>query len=375
MPYIGKIAIRNSNYLECNHAGPDLKCSYQSYYIGKELKMIINFSRSSQMLKFESFLTIAVTIIATDFFVAAFPGMAAAQIANDSASVYKFVEVYQRTFNTHDPAALSKFFTEDADFVMGNLPEIQGRQAIENWWRNYWRSKFNKQEPERRGTFNLHSLRFLSADVALANIESTTGGRDSLGAELQTRKARGTWLLHRQNGNWLISAIRGMPTEKDSVELIRSLQASEFLKPQIRAFVSAYEEAFNTHDPAAISAFYTNDADIVVRNSPLILGQSAILKWWRDYFAQQRPQSLDRNRWFESMRTILIIDQIRMITPDVALINITATAAARQVDTEPPPIRYARATWVIVREESKWLISSLRVLPSEQDRVIRRSGR
>ncbi len=295
-----------------------------------------------------------------------------AQTIGDSASVYEFVEAYQHTFSTHDPAALAEFFTEDADFIMFNLPEIRGRQAIENVWRDYWQSKFNKQEPERKGTFTLNSVRFLARDVALVNIETKTGGRDSMGVELNVRKARGTWLLHHQNGNWLISSLCGMPTEQDSVELIRSLKASETLKPQIRAFVSAYEETFNTHDPAAISAFYTNDADIVVRNSPLIHGSSAIIKWWRAYFAQLRPQSLDRNRWFESMRMILIIDEIRMITPDIALINITATAAAWPAESEPTPIRYARATWVIVREESKWLIASLRVLPSEEDRVIRR---
>jgi uncharacterized protein (TIGR02246 family) len=314
----------------------------------------------------------ALAISTIIFFIPEFTGTTAAQTGEDSASVYKFVEAYQHTINTHDPVALAAFFTEDADLMMFNLPGVHGRQAIENWWRDVWQSKFNRQEPGRKGKIILKSVRFMADDVALANIETKTGGRDSMGVELHIRRARGTWLLHRRNGNWLISSIVGMPTERDSIELIRSLKASESLKPQIRAFVSTYEEAFNTHDPAAISAFYTNDADIVVRNSPLIHGRSAILKWWRAYFAQLRPQSLDRNRWFESMRTILIINKIRMINHNVALINITATAAARQTDTEPPPIRYARATWVIVREGSKWLIASLRVLPGEEDRIIRR---
>jgi uncharacterized protein (TIGR02246 family) len=285
----------------------------------------------------------------------------------DSSAVLTQVEKYQNVWNTHDAAALSLFFTEDADFIMGNMPLINGRDGIKNWWQNY----FNKQEPERRLTITLNSLRIITPDVALVNVATTTGGQDTQSEKLKSRKARGTWVLNRQNSNWLISAMYGMPTERDSVELIRSLKTSESLKPQIRAFVSAYEEAFNTHDPATISEFYTNNADIVVRNSPLIYGRSAILKWWRDYFAQLRPQSLDRNRWFESMRTILIIDEIRMITHDVALINITATAATRQADTEPPPIRYARAIWVIVREKSGWLIASLRVLPSEEDQIIR----
>jgi uncharacterized protein (TIGR02246 family) len=322
---------------------------------------------SSSIFRFMSTVTKGVITIVASVLTAGFLSMAVAQTVEDSASVYEFVEAYQNTLNTRNAKATAAFFTEDADLMAFNLPVVHGRQAIENWWRNVWQSKFNRQEPGRKGTFIPSSVRFLADGVALVNIQATTGGKG-----LQTRKTRITFLLDRQNGNWLISAARGMPTERDSVELIRSLKASESLKPQIRALVSAYEEAFNTHDPAAISAFYTNDADIVVRNSPLIHSRSAILKWWRAYFAQLRPQSLDRNRWFESMRTILIIDKIRMITHDVALINITATAAARQTDAEPPPIRYARATWVIVREESKWLIASLRVLPSEEDRVIRR---
>jgi len=327
---------------------------------------------SSFKLKLKNIMTKATIIIATGVLSAGFSSKAVAQTVEDSTSVYKFVEAYQDTLNNRNAAATAAFFTEDADLMMFNLPGVHGRQAIRNWWQKVWQSKFNKQEPGRKGTIIPNSIRFLASDVALVNIETKTGGRDSLGIELPIRGARGTWLLHRQNGSWLISAMRAMPTERDSIELIRSLKAEESLKPQIRAFVRAYEEAFDTHDPAAISTFYTNDADIVVRNSPLIHGRSAILKWWRAYFAQLRTKWLDQNRWFESMTTILIIDEIRMITHDVALINITGTGAALQADTEPPPIRYARATWVIVREKGVWRIASLRVLPSEEDRIIRR---
>jgi len=311
------------------------------------------------MLKFVSNVTKAVIIIVT----AGFSSMAVAQTVADSASVYEFVEAYQHTYNTHDPLAFAKFYTEDADFLMFTLPEIHGRQAIENFWRRYWQSDFNKQELERRGTFILNSFRFLANDVAIANIESITGGKDSLGVELQTRKARGTWVLHRQSGDWLISAIRGMPTEEDSVVLTASLKTAESLRPRIRAFVRAYEGAFNAHDPAALTALYTDDADIVVRNSPVIHDRQGILNWWRTYFSEPRPY-----------RFIPIVDEIRMMSPDVALINFTATGASQQPDAEQSPVRYARATWVVVRKEGKWLIAALRVLPSEDDRVIRRNG-
>ena len=78
-----------------------------------------------------------------------------AQTTEDSTAVFKQFKEYERTFNTRDPVALSKFFTEDADFVMGNLPKARGRQAIENWWRAY----FARQEPGRKGTFLFKSVR------------------------------------------------------------------------------------------------------------------------------------------------------------------------------------------------------------------------
>ena len=315
------------------------------------------------MPRFENILTRAVMIIATGFFTAGFSSMTVAQTVEDSASVYEFVEAYERTISTHNPAALGAFFTEDADLMMYNLPMVEGRQAIENWWQDFWQSKFNKQEPGRRGTFNVNSVRFLATDVALANVESTTGGRDSSGVELDTRKARGTWLLHRQNGNWLISSMRGMPTEKDSIILGSSIETAESLRPYVRAFVDAFEDAFNSHDPSAVSAFFRYDADIIVRNSPLIQGTQEIQEWWRAYFSDPRDY-----------RAIFIIDEIRTISDNVVQVDLTVTGAFPETEDEPQIPRQTRAMWVLVHEAGEWHITALRVLPGLDDRVIRRGG-
>ena len=309
------------------------------------------------MLKFVSNVTKAVIIIVT----AGFSSMAVAQTVEDSASVYEFVEAYQHTINTHDPVTLAAFFTDDADLMMFNLPGVHGRQAIENWWRDVWQSKFNRQEPGRKGTIIANSVRFLASDVALVNIETRTGGKDSLGVELKTRKARGMWLLHRQNGNWLISSIRGMPTEMDSVVLGASIETAKTLRPHIRAFVNAYVDAFNSHNPSTVSAFFRDNADIIVRNSPLIQGKQAIQDWWDNYFSKPR-----------NYKAVFIIDEIRTINDDVVQVNITATGAIPGTVNKPQPLRLGRSTWVIVREANEWLIAALRVLPSEEDNVIRR---
>lgn len=289
------------------------------------------------------------------------PGVTSAQAtAEDSVAVGARIDAYKTAWNTHEPSAVAAFFTDDADFVMGNQPAAVGRQAIQDRWRDY----FSNQEPERHLTLDVSSLRFVAADVAVVDVATTTGGRDRQGQDLPARKFRGTWVVHRQSGEWMISAMRGLPTEDDRVVLNASLGATEALRPGIRALVDAYEDAINSHDPSAVGAFYGKDADVIRRNGPVTRGRKAIQDWWRTFFSEPRPY-----------RTILITDGIRMITPDVALINVVVTGATAQAEARKVPARYDRATWVIVREDDEWLITAQRVLPSEDDRLIRGGGR
>ena len=298
-------------------------------------------------------------ICAMSIFATAPTWVARAQVVVDPPDLLQFVETYQTAFDTRDPAAVAAFFSEDADLVPGNLPALHGRRMIEAWWRTY----FERQEPERRGRFDVTSARYLAPDVALMNLETTTGG-NGLGGVLPVRKARATWVLRHQDGQWLIEAARALPTEKDRVELIASLEAAESLRPEIRAFVEAYEDTFDRHDAEALSAFYRDDADIIVREGPVIHGAQAIREWWRTYFSQPRPY-----------RVLLIIDDIKVMSDNAAILNVTATGATSDATGQLSPARWARATWVLVREDGEWLIGALRVLPSEDDRVTRESDR
>ena len=309
---------------------------------------------------FSDVIKASVAVNALGIAAVALPATAMAQAAADSTALREYVEAYQRAWDRHDAAAVATFFSEGADLVMGNLPAVRGRRAIEEWWRTY----FERQEPERQGTFEVISARLLTPKVALLNVASTTGGEASGSEPLPVRKARGTWLLRREGGDWRIEAMRGLPTEEDRVELTPTLGTEEALRPQIRAFLAAYEDAFDRHDPDALSAFYRDDADIIVRNLSVTHGARAIRMWWKDYFSQPRPY-----------RVVLIIEEIRMLAEDVALLNLIATGAALEPKEQPMPLRQARATWILVREDGKWLIAALRVLPSEADRIIRESGR
>ncbi len=175
--------------------------------------MRVEFCEVSVLIKNMCVKTLAlITII---FFLNEFTGIAAAQTAEDSSLVYNLVKAYQYTFSTRDAAAVSEFFSEDADVIVGNLLEAKGRQAV----RNFWNSYFTKQEPGRKAAFTVNSFRMITEDVAVINLGSVTGGRDTLGEELKTRKARGTWVVHQLNGKWLINSVCMMPTENDSIVL------------------------------------------------------------------------------------------------------------------------------------------------------------
>ena len=304
-----------------------------------------------------SILMLSVSIIAMSMFVLALPALMRAQTEEDSVDLREFVKAYQIAWNTHDPTSVAAFFSENADLVMGNLPGVKGREAIESSWRAY----FQRQEPNRQITIHVTSKRLLTPSVAVMNVTTTTGPASG-DESLIVRKFRGTWLLQHDDGNWSITSMRGLPTEKDRIELTPTLETAETLRPDIRGFVQSYEDVFDRHDPDALSAFYRDDADIIIRNSPIIHGAQSIRQWWKKYFSQPRPY-----------RVQLIIEEIRMVGDDVALLNFVATGAAIETTAELMPVRKTRATWIIVRENGEWLIAALRVLPSEADRLVRES--
>lgn len=175
--------------------------------------MSTKLSKPSSTLKLAIVVTMAATIIATSVFTAGFPRVAAAQVGDDSTAIRAQVEAYEKVFNTHDPSALAAFFTDDADMIMGNQPITRGRQAIHDWWQNY----FSIREQGLMSSFIINSVRLITTDVALINVDYTSDGRNAQSQEMPTRKARGTWVVVRKGGDWLISALRGMPTEDDSI--------------------------------------------------------------------------------------------------------------------------------------------------------------
>ena len=119
------------------------------------------------------------------------------------------IAAYERIWNTHDGIKLAVFFTNDADMVMGNGPVISGREALGKWWSRYFAAISEK----RTGRFKVDSLRLVTPDVVLANIISLTRGGSGDDETLPARHARGTWVMVKQDGEWRIAAMRGLPAE------------------------------------------------------------------------------------------------------------------------------------------------------------------
>lgn len=157
---------------------------------------------------------LAVQIIMWSVFTSVLPNIVFAQSYADSTTVRTIIQKYQGVWDTHDSHELAKFFTDDADLIMGTWPHITGRKAIQAMWQSY----FKRQEPGRKLRININSFKIITDEVILINVTTTTWGHDDKGEELQSRKFRGTWVLNQQtNRDWHIVAMLGLPTVEDRI--------------------------------------------------------------------------------------------------------------------------------------------------------------
>src|SRR5262249_19185244 len=116
---------------------------------------------------------------------------------------------FQRAWNAHDGAAVAACFTPDGDQIMDDGPLTQGKQALQEWWRN----RFATTERGVAITLVVRTVRLISADVALLNVVATVpGGHPSQGKD-RAEQDRGTWVMVRQAGQWFISALRVQAAE------------------------------------------------------------------------------------------------------------------------------------------------------------------
>ena len=131
------------------------------------------------------------------------------------------------------------------------------------------------------------------------------------------------------------------------------------------SLVEAYRTTWNGHNPSDLAGFFTEDADMIMGTDPVTMGRKAIEGWWQSYFARQEPQR----------HVVIEVHALRLIAPDVAVLNVTTTTQGRSAQGEELRSRDARGTWVVVREGGTWRIAAMRGMPTEKDEIIRASTR
>lgn len=126
--------------------------------------------------------------------------VAAQDRAADEAAVRARITAAVDAINRRDAAGWAALFTPDADVIILNEPRVEGRAAIQALAAKNWAAT-----PNERAAITATAIRFLGSDIAIVN----TAARFTGGAA--PTEDRGTWVLQRQAGSWVATALRVMP--------------------------------------------------------------------------------------------------------------------------------------------------------------------
>jgi len=133
----------------------------------------------------------------------ALPTLGLAQNANhsaDEAAIRAVVNAFLDTRDKNDPVALAALMTADVDQQQTSGNVRRGRDAVVKG------SLATQQSTGGKRTITLDSIRFVTADVAIAD-----GRYDSVGrADGSDRHMLTSMVLKREGGAWKIAAIRNM---------------------------------------------------------------------------------------------------------------------------------------------------------------------
>jgi uncharacterized protein (TIGR02246 family) len=121
----------------------------------------------------------------------------------DEAAIRAHALAVEKAVDGRDAAALVALFAPDGDEIVGDGPRLVGREAI----RRAQELRQAQRSPTMRFALEVTGIRFLGPDIAIVE----TVARFSEGP---VRSNRGTSVLLRHGGKWLIAALRVYPAER-----------------------------------------------------------------------------------------------------------------------------------------------------------------
>jgi uncharacterized protein (TIGR02246 family) len=126
--------------------------------------------------------------------------------------------------------------------------------------------------------------------------------------------------------------------------------------PGLRALIQTFQDVYNAHDASRMADLFTDDADQIMGPGPLTTGRPAIRRWWESRFTAMAPG-----------RTITLTpSSIRVVSPDVGVINTVAVTAGRDPQGKLLPSDTDRGSWIAINRAGQWRIAALRVLEPER---------
>jgi len=123
-----------------------------------------------------------------------------AQTNPDESAVREVVQKYVDAREARDPKAVEGLFTEDADQLVSDGVWRKGREALVKG------TMASSQASGGKRTIAVQSVRFLSADVAIADGRYTLAGTNGA----PTREMWTSIFMVRKSGAWKIAGIRNM---------------------------------------------------------------------------------------------------------------------------------------------------------------------
>jgi uncharacterized protein (TIGR02246 family) len=129
---------------------------------------------------------------------------ALAQTQPDESGISKTAAAFVQAFNRHDAVAFADTFAKDADFTNALGEVASGRENIARFNEPVFKRFFS----EARFTYSVRSIRFLTPQIAVVEVDwEITGSKDLKGALVPLRTGRIDWVMTKEDERWLIKVM------------------------------------------------------------------------------------------------------------------------------------------------------------------------